>query len=59
MLALASWLTTQYRVLRRGKRFAGRFMEMKKSFILRRRRRFGPSKYFKMLIKIVFLLQKF
>ena len=52
-------LCLQYRGLRRGQRFAGRFLEMKKSFILRRRRRFGPSKYFKMLIKIVFLLQKF
>ena len=39
------WL--QYRVLRRGTRFAGRFLEMKKSFILRRRRRFWPPKYFK------------
>ena len=40
-------LCLQYRDLRRGTRFAGRFLEMKKSFILRRRRRFGPFKYFK------------
>ena len=39
-------LCLQYRDLRRGTRFAGCFLEMKKSFILQRRRRFGPSKYF-------------
>ena len=48
----------QYRDLRRGTQKAGRFLEMKKSFILRRRRRFGPSKYFKSWFKIVFWAQK-
>ena len=39
-------LCLQYRDLRRGTWFAGRFLKMKKSFILPRRRRFDPFKYF-------------
>ena len=37
----------QYRDLRRGTQKVGRFLEMKKSFILRRRRRFGPTNLLK------------
>ena len=47
----------QYRNLRRGTQKAGRFLEMKKSFILRRRRRFGLPNILKVDLKLYFELK--